>query len=86
MQDIWVSICNSRLVIADCTGRNANVFYEIGLAHSVGTPVLLITQSPDDIPFDLRSIRYISYEYTPRGMVAFESALAASIDSMIGRN
>jgi hypothetical protein len=83
MQDIWESICNSRLVIADCTGRNPNVFYEIGIAHCVGTPVLLITQRPCDIPFDLKSIRYISYEYTPRGMAAFEAALAASIESMI---
>ena len=83
MQDIWERICNSRLVIADCTGRNPNVFYEIGIAHCVGTPVLLITQRHDDIPFDLKSIRYLSYEYTPRGMVVFESALAASIQSMI---
>jgi hypothetical protein len=84
MHDIWQNICNSRLVIADCTGRNPNVFYEIGVAHCVGTPVLLITQRPDDVPFDLRSIRHLSYEYTPRGMAAFESALAASIESMIG--
>jgi hypothetical protein len=83
MHDIWQNICNSRLVIADCTGRNPNVFYEIGVAHCVGTPVLLITQRPDDVPFDLRAIRYLSYEYTPRGMAAFESALATSIESMI---
>ena len=85
MQDIWESICNCRLVIADCTGRNPNVFYEIGIAHCVGTPVLLITQRPCDIPFDLMSIRHISYEYTPCGMAVFEAALAASIESMIPR-
>ena len=83
MQDIWENICNCRLVIADCTGRNPNVFYEIGIAHCVGTPVLLLTQRPDDIPFDLKSIRYLCYEYTPRGMADFESALAASIESMM---
>ena len=83
MQDIWEHICNSRLIIADCTGRNPNVFYEIGIAHCVGTPVLLITQTPDDIPFDLKSIRYLSYEYTPRGMEVFESALASAIQSML---
>ncbi len=83
MQDIWESICNSRLIIADCTGRNPNVFYEIGIAHCVGTPVLLITQKPEDVPFDLKAIRYLFYEYTPRGMAVFEAALAASIRSMI---
>jgi hypothetical protein len=32
MQDVWESICNSRLIIADCTGRNPNVFFQIGIA------------------------------------------------------
>ena len=62
MQDIWTAICRSRIIIADCTSRNPNVFYEIGIAHTVGKPVVLITQSSEDVPFDLRSIRYY-----PRG-------------------
>ena len=45
MQDVWNAICKSRLIIADRTGRNPNVFYEIGLAHTVGKSVILITQN-----------------------------------------
>jgi hypothetical protein len=47
----------SRVVICDCTGRNPNVFYEIGIAHTLGREVILITQNPEDIPFDLRHLR-----------------------------
>ena len=79
MQDVWNAICKSRLIIADCTGRNPNVFYEIGLAHTVGKSVILITQNIEDVPFDLRHIRYIPYEYTPHGMKKFEVDLANTI-------
>ena len=47
-------------VIADSSGRNLNVFYEIGLAHAIGVPVILITRSSDDVPFDLRHRREIN--------------------------
>lgn len=59
MQDVWSAIAQASIVIAECTGKNPNVFYEIGLAHAVGKPVILITQNPDDVPFDLRHRRYI---------------------------
>ena len=75
MGDIRIPIMSARAVIADCTGRNPNVFYEIGLAHAVGKPVILITQNNDDVPFDIRHLRYIQYDYTPRGMHIFEKRL-----------
>jgi len=75
MNDIWNAINNARAIIADCTGRNPNVFYEIGLAHAVGKPVILIAQTVDDVPFDIRHLRYILYDYTPRGMQVFEKRL-----------
>lgn len=79
MNDIWSWLLSSRVVIADCTGRNPNVFYEIGLAHCIGRPVILIAQSDDDVPFDLQHIRYIKYKLTPRGSVALERALVGAI-------
>lgn len=79
MSDIWNAICDARVLIADCTGRNPNVFYEIGLAHVVGKRVVLITQDPDDIPFDIRHLRFIVYDYTPRGMTDFETKLTETI-------
>jgi hypothetical protein len=79
MSDIWEAINAARLVIADCTGRNPNVFYEIGMAHTLGRTVILITQNSDDVPFDLQTIRYLQYEYTPRGMAAFEKNLERTL-------
>jgi hypothetical protein len=79
MEDIWADIHASRLMIADCTGRNANVFYEIGIAHTVGKPVILITQSKDDIPFDVKHVRFIEYVYSPPGMIAFGKNLERTI-------
>ena len=76
---IWSAIYFSTLVVADCTGRNPNVFYEIGIAHTIGRPTILITQSIDDVPFDLRHLRCLPYTFTPRGMKDFELALARAL-------
>jgi nucleoside 2-deoxyribosyltransferase len=84
MADIWAAIMSARAVIADCTGRNPNVFYEIGLAHAVGKPVILITQNNDDVPFDIRHLRYIQYDYTPRGMRIFEKRLTDTLRTELG--
>lgn len=73
--DIWEKINRARFIIADLTGKNPNVFYEIGLAHALGKEVILITQTMDDVLFDLKSIRCIVYSYTPRGMKDLEAAL-----------
>lgn len=81
IDEIWAAICFSKLCIADCTGRNPNVFYELGMAHTVGKTVILITQSIEDIPFDIRHRRSIIYEYTPRGMEKFESTLRKTLEN-----
>ncbi len=86
MKDIWRSLLGATAVIAECTGRNPNVFYEIGIAHTLGKPVILITQNKNDVPFDLRAIRYIEYEYTPRGMKQFEKALKSAISATCPNN
>lgn len=82
MDEIWTAMLNAKILIADCTGRNPNVFYEIGLAHAVGKPTILITQHADDVPFDLRHRRYIEYAYTPRGMKDFEVTLEKTIKTI----
>jgi hypothetical protein len=61
LKDIVESIVKSDLIVADLTGSNPNVFYEVGLAHAFQKDAILITQEIDDLPFDLRSYRIISY-------------------------
>lgn len=60
IQDVVALIDRSRIVVCDCSGRNPNVFYEADIAHTLGSEVILITQSEHDIPFDLRHLRYKS--------------------------
>lgn len=83
LSDIWTAINHAKVIIADCTGRNPNVFYEIGLAHCLGKPTVLVTQNLDDVPFDLRHLRVLQYAYNPRGMVDFEKALEQTIREII---
>ena len=79
MSDIWTAIQNAKIIIADCTGRNPNVFYEIGIAHTLRKETILISQNIEDIPFDLRHLRTIIYEYNPRGMTEFEKQITKTI-------
>ena len=75
MQDVVSLIDRSRVVVADCTGRNPNVFYEIGIAHTLGREVILITQNETDIPFDLRHLRFVQYLNNGEGIEALAARL-----------
>lgn len=58
---IFNQISKADVIVADMTGRNPNVFYEVGYAHALGKIVLLLTQNTDDIPFDLKHRSHIVY-------------------------
>lgn len=59
---IFNQISKADIVVADMTGRNPNVFYEVGYAHALGKMVILVTQSSDDIPFDLKHHQHLVYD------------------------
>jgi len=59
--DIWTKIQQARFAIAVLTGSNPNVFYEVGLCHAISKPVILLIEEGDQVPFDLRGIRYLKY-------------------------
>jgi hypothetical protein len=61
LEDIWQSINAADFVIADITGRNPNVLYELGIAHTLAKPVLILSQEAADIPIDLATRRVILY-------------------------
>jgi hypothetical protein len=83
MEDILRLIAKARIIIADVTGRNPNVFYELGIAHTVKNDVIIITQNLDDVPFDLRHLRYIEYSQTLRGSQYLRSELKNTIESLL---
>ncbi len=66
MEDVVNLIKRADIIIADLTGRNPNVFYELGRAHEQEKYVIQISQD-DKIPFDTSHIRTIMYNDTPEG-------------------
>lgn len=85
IEDIWEAINCAEIVIADVTGRNPNVMYEIGMAHTVGKPVVIITQSIEDVPFDLRHHRCIVYAYTPPGCRELQEKIEGTLRFLKGK-
>ena len=75
IQDIFELIYCSSIVIVDFTGKNQNVFYEVGIAHTLGKNVIPITQSLDDIPFDLRHHRVLKYLNNREGIQTLKKDL-----------
>jgi hypothetical protein len=63
MKKIADQIFSASFLIADITGANANVFFELGIAHATGKPVIFLTQdAPKDAPVDIRQFEFIHYE------------------------
>jgi hypothetical protein len=83
MNDVWSALNACRLVIAECTGRNPNVYYELGIAHTLAKPVVLITQDVNDVPFDLRHLRLIEYSNTLAGAKLLKRILEKAIRDLL---
>lgn len=62
IEQIWEQISRAKILLADLTGKNANVFYELGLAHAANKPVVFTTGQLEDVPFDLRHLRVAVYD------------------------
>ena len=82
MDDIREAVVTARVIIADLTDHNPNVFYELGICHALGKDVVLITQDRE-VPSDVRHIRYLLYEYTPPGMREFEGSLERTLRGLL---
>jgi len=61
MQEIIEQLIKADLVIADISGANPNVYYELGIRHSVGKPAIVLLNQAENSPFDLVHTRHISY-------------------------
>lgn len=62
IDQVWRGISGAKVLIAELTSRNPNVFYELGLAHALQKPVVLVSSNEEDVPFDLQHIRVIYYD------------------------
>jgi hypothetical protein len=85
MNDIVANIKRARLLIADLTNRNPNVFYELGWAHSLDKEVILLSQTMDDVPFDIRHRRIILYTTTGRGLQKLRAEIQNHLRAIMER-
>lgn len=80
--DIWDSMQSAEIVIADLTGKNPNVMYELGLCHALWKRVILLSQNRDDVPFDLRAWRVLWYDFTFAGAARLKEELHRAIEAL----
>ena len=62
LERIYNQISKADLIIAEMTGKNPNVFYEVGYAHALNKKVVLLLKYGEDIPFDLKHFPHIIYK------------------------
>ena len=82
VQDIFSLIFESFIVVCDFTGKNPNVFYETGIAHTLGKHVIPITQSENDVPFDLKHHRYLKYLNNNEGLENLTTGLKTRLQTL----
>lgn len=82
MEDVWIGINQAAFIVADVTGRNPNVMYELGIAHTLAKPTIIITQGIDDIPFDFRHLRHYLYKDALDGAEEFEEKFKEAIQDI----
>jgi len=84
-QDIQKEIEQAEVVIAEITPANPNVFYELGYAHALGKPTILLAQRGAQLPFDIRSFRVVFYNDTIGGKAEVERNLSKHLEAITGR-
>src|SRR5262245_32353094 len=83
LQDIRQGIIDSDVIIAEITPVNANVFYELGYAHALGKPtILLANRKTEKLPFDVSGYRVIFYDNTIGGKSNIESTLTQHLKNI----
>jgi hypothetical protein len=83
IQDIAQSIQNSSIIIADITPDNANVYYEVGYAHGIEKPtILLCDRKREKLPFDISGFRLLFYDNTIAGKSEVENSLRKHLEAI----
>jgi hypothetical protein len=86
IQDVVTLIGRAKVVVCDLSGRNPNVFYETGVAHALGRDVILITQSAEDVPFDVGHIRFLRYLNNREGRARLREEVVRRLRTLTGRD
>lgn len=82
-EDIKRQIAEAKIVVAEITAPNQNVFYELGYAHALNKPTILLAQRGKELPFDIRSYRVIFYDDSIGGKPALERDLKKHLEAIL---
>lgn len=85
ISDVVARIRESALIIAEITPANANVYYEVGYAHALGKPTILIAERGTKLPFDISGFRVLMYENSIDGKAKFEEGLIKHLDAVFAQ-
>jgi hypothetical protein len=83
IDEIFSLLYRSTYVICDFSGQSSNVFYEAGIAHTLGRTVIPIVQKPEHIPFDLRHRKYQHYTNDKEGLAELRTTVAGRLKTLI---
>ena len=76
-------ISKARLIVADVSGKNPNVLYEIGVAHSLGKDVILIAEKGETLPFDIAQQRVVFYRQSVAGAAELKNRLKEALRAVL---
>lgn len=76
IKDIILQLNQADVVLADLTGMNPNVFYELGVRHTLRNRTILVSQTMDDVPSDLKQYGVILYNTTPNGVNEYKKQIS----------
>ena len=82
-EDIKRQIAEAKIVIAEITAPNQNVYYELGYAHALNKPTILLAQRGKELPFDIRSYRVIFYDDSIGGKPTLEQHLQKHLEAIL---
>ncbi|PXF60900.1 MAG: hypothetical protein C4B59_06965 [Candidatus Methanogaster sp.] len=85
LDDIVAAIEESTVIIVDISGKNPNVFYELGMSHMLKrTQTIIITHDEcNGTPFDIAHFRIIKYENTISGKAIYENQLKRTLEHLL---
>jgi len=85
LDDILSAIEEASVVIADISGKNPNVFYELGIAHMLKRKqtIMITHEEFEGIPFDISHFRIIKYEDTISGKTKYEAQLRKTLKNIL---
>ena len=79
IKDILMQLNQADVVLADLTDMNPNVFYELGVRHTLRNRTILVAQTIDDVPSDLKQYGIITYNTTPEGVTEYKKKISKTL-------